>query len=319
MRPNAVYAVSTDGMLQTLYVSNGADAEPPVKFLPPDSNVLGLIVVDNVVYAETSEGCGGRANAIWSLDLTSKQANVFESKTDATETWEWSHAGPAFGPDGTVYWTAGLAVAALEPKSLRPKKPITLANQEFTSSPVVFRFDDRILVAAATRDGAIHLLDGDTMTDISRQSGPVRSDFVPGALASWQDSSGMGWILAPAGNAIVAWKVVNQNGVAALQPGWVSREMVSPVTPIIVNGVVFALSSGEFRTSDKRVTAAERAQRSVAAILYALDAATGKELWNSANTITSFVHSGGLSAGDSQIYLSTYDGNLYAFGFPMEH
>jgi outer membrane protein assembly factor BamB len=53
--------------------------------------------------------------------------------------------------------------------------------------------------------------------------------------------------------------------------------------------------------------------------LYALDASTGKELWNSGDTITSFVHSGGLSAGGSRVYVSDYEGTQYAFGFPIEH
>ena len=119
--------------------------------------------------------------------------------------------------------------------------------------------------------------------------------------------------------AIVAWKVAPQNGAPALQPGWVSRDMVSPLPPLIVNGVIFAVSSGEFRAGDARVTAAQRAQRSSKAILYALDAATGKELWNSGATITSFVHSGGLAAGGTRVYVSGYDGTQYAFGFPIEH
>jgi outer membrane protein assembly factor BamB len=95
--------------------------------------------------------------------------------------------------------------------------------------------------------------------------------------------------------------------------------MVSPLPPAIVNGVVFALSSGEFRSSDPQLTAAQRAQRSSPAILYALDASTGKELWNSGSTITSFVHSGGLAAGGGRVYVGGYDGTQYAFGFPMEH
>src|SRR5262249_5393435 len=114
-------------------------------------------------------------------------------------------------------------------------------------------------------------------------------------------------------------KVVDDNGSPALQPGWVSRDMVSPLPPAIINGVIFALSSGEFRTSDMKITAAQRAQRSSRAILYALDPATGKELWNSGDTITSFVHSGGLAAGGSRVYVSGYDGAQYAFGFPIEH
>jgi outer membrane protein assembly factor BamB len=94
--------------------------------------------------------------------------------------------------------------------------------------------------------------------------------------------------------------------------------MVSPLPPIVVNGVVFAVSSGSFRTTDRSISAAERAQRSSRAILYALDGATGKVLWESGDTITSFAV-GGLSGGSGAVYLSTNDGTLYAFGFPMEH
>jgi outer membrane protein assembly factor BamB len=79
---------------------------------------------------------------------------------------------------------------------------------------------------------------------------------------------------------------------------------MSPLTPLVVNGVVFAASGG---------------QRSTPAVLYALDGASGKELWNSGRTVTSFVHGGGVSGGGSQVYLGTHDGTLYAFGFPIEH
>ena len=95
--------------------------------------------------------------------------------------------------------------------------------------------------------------------------------------------------------------------------------MTAPLTPIVVNGVVFGGSSGEFRTGDKTVTAAQRAQRSTRAVIYALDGATGKELWNSEKNILSFAHNGALSAGGSQVYLGTYDGSLYVFGYPIEH
>ena len=46
--------------------------------------------------------------------------------------------------------------------------------------------------------------------------------------------------------------------------------------------------------------------------------ATGKELWTSGKTITSFARAG-LSAGGGQVYLVTYDNTLYAFGIPLEH
>jgi outer membrane protein assembly factor BamB len=119
--------------------------------------------------------------------------------------------------------------------------------------------------------------------------------------------------------SIVAWNVVDKNGAPAFEPGWVSRDLISPLPPIVVNGVVFAASSGEFRTSDASMPATERAGKSKPAVLYALDGRSGKELWNSGDTITSFVHSGGLAAGGTRVYVSTYDGVQYAFGFPIEH
>jgi hypothetical protein len=231
-------------------------------------------------------------------------------------------------------------VAALKPKTLELIGSYTAA-QALTSIPVVIDYNDRDLLAVAARDG-LHLLDGSKLGGADQRT-PLHktpaygagSDFVPGALAAWRDSSGVNWVLAPAGpltsaakfpltngnvtnGAIVAWKVVERNGAPSLEPAWTSRDMVSPLPPIVVNGVVFAVASGEFRTSDRAMSAAQRAQRSSRAILYALDGATGQVLWDSGDTITSFAR-GGLSAGGSTVYVGTHDGTLYAFGFPIEH
>jgi len=55
------------------------------------------------------------------------------------------------------------------------------------------------------------------------------------------------------------------------------------------------------------------------AVLYALNGTTGKDLWSSGKTIAGALRGGGISIGNSQVYLGTVDGTLYAFGFPMEH
>src|SRR5262249_10226530 len=119
--------------------------------------------------------------------------------------------------------------------------------------------------------------------------------------------------------SVAAWRLADQGGAISLEPAWLSRDLTSPLTPMIISGVVFAVSSGEFRTDESSLSAAQRTQRSVPAVLYALDSSTGRVLWDSGKTITSFVHSGGLSGGASQLYLETYDGTIYAFGFPIEH
>jgi hypothetical protein len=81
---------------------------------------------------------------------------------------------------------------------------------------------------------------------------------------------------------------------------------------------VFAVGSGEYHSSDASLTAAQRAQRSKPAVLYAMDGTTGKELWNSGSTLTSYVHSGGLSSLFGTIYLTTSDNTLWAFGLPQD-
>lgn len=341
--PFLVYALSGDGMLHALHLSNGEAYEPPIKFLPPNANANGLIVVDNVAYVVTEGNCGGAANGVWALDLSSKQVSTWKANVAGM-------AGPAFGGDGTLYVaTEGggespNSLVALEPGTLKVKGWYSAGKQEFSSSPVIFEYKGRTLIAATTKDGRVHLLDtadlggADHRTALSITTAALKTaDFTPGALASWQDRGGTRWILAPAvgaqaaglgfaaGNgagakgAVVAWKIVEQNGAPALQPAWVSRELVAPLVPTIINGVVFVTSSGEFRTSDGGLTAAQRAQRSAPAVLYALDGLTGRELWSSGTTITSFARGGALSGGVGQIYLTTYDGTIYAFGLPMEH
>jgi outer membrane protein assembly factor BamB len=242
-------------------------------------------------------------------------------------------AGPVVGSDGTIYIaTDGTtsspyanSVVALDPKTLKVRDYFTQAQADFTASPLVFQYRAKDLIAAAAKDGRLYILNstslGGTDHHTPLSSTPLASssiDVAPSALASWQDAEGTRWILVPTNNAIAAFKVVEQNGVPTLQQGWVSRDMVSPMPPIVINGVVFALSSGEYRAAGTQMSAVQRAQRSKPAILYAFDGITGKELWTSGTTITSFVHSGGLSGGAGQVYVGTFDNTFYAFGFAIE-
>jgi outer membrane protein assembly factor BamB len=95
--------------------------------------------------------------------------------------------------------------------------------------------------------------------------------------------------------------------------------MVSPLPPLVINGVVFAASSGEYHpASGVAMAASERAQKSVPAVMYALDEASGKQLWSSGKTITSFVAGTPVWASVGQAYIATYDNTVYAFGFAME-
>jgi hypothetical protein len=321
--PRVQYAhfITGDGKFHSLYVSNGDEPKPGVDFLPAGANAQGLIVFERVAYVTTVNGCGGVDNGVWALDLETNQVNHWKTSGVA------GTVGLALGPDGTMYVSGTDELTALELKTLAVKGSFKPAGLQFTSSPVVFEFKGKDLLAVTTNDGALHVIDTANLSKPAASS-PVFSskDFATGALASWQDMSGVRWILAPGGayganknGGVTAWKVVERGGGIALEPGWTSRDMVSPVTPIIVNGVVFALATGEFRTNDASVTAAQRVQKSSRAVLYALDATNGKDMWNSGTTMTTFVDTGRLAAGGSRVYVGTHDGTQYAFGFPIEH
>jgi outer membrane protein assembly factor BamB len=54
------------------------------------------------------------------------------------------------------------------------------------------------------------------------------------------------------------------------------------------------------------------------AVLCALDAPTGKQIYSSKELIDSWNHYGGLALSGGRLYVSTYDGRVYAFGLGSE-
>ena len=337
-----LYVMGSDGLLRTLRVTDGAAIAPPLAFIPPNARPSNLIWTDGMVYATTSGGCGGAPNAVWALDAVAEQPKAIKWETGGPEVA--GRSGPAFAADGTVYvalrgsahpsyaaghkpdMTFASSVVALDRLTLAVKDWFTAEGADFVASPTVLRHKGRDLVAVTGNDGTLYLLDGaklggaDHQTPMHRAtpSGPGR---VGAGLASWDDGTTR-WVLAPfdgqPAGGVVAYKVVDRGDGFALEEAWRSRALVSPLAPIVVNGVIFAASSGEFTTEDPTVDAAARAKKSSPAVLYALDAATGRELWSSGTTIASFARVG-LSGGGGQVYVVTHDNTLYAFGIPLEH
>jgi outer membrane protein assembly factor BamB len=328
--PITMQVVGADGMVHTMYVSNGVESEPPIEFLPPGSAARGFIVIKNTAYAAVN-GCGG-SGGVRALDLTSKQLVKWDSNQEIAGA-----EGPAFAPDGTLFvTTAGGEMVALDGKTLEPKGKYT-ADQPFITSPSVFEFRQRVLAVAATKDGSIHVVDTRSLGGEDGKAALAKTPaltgkagMVPGGLATYQDLGGRRWILAPVSGpfeagtnftasngavtkgAIAAWQLSDANGTLSLLPGWISRDLASPSIPMIVNGVVFAVSNADPEPSSKG------SRRSSPAVIYALDGAAGKELWNSGKAISASAHHGRLSAGNSQLYLGTDDGNFYAFGSWIE-
>lgn len=333
-----VFAISTGGMVHVMNPQVGTDQMPPVKFLPGPANVTGSILVDTTLYAATTGSCPGVANGVWAIDLASDAKTV--TSYDAKGAAVVGTAGPTFGTDGTIYIATGggsspvaNSIVSLASPALTQKDSFTVDGSPFTSNPIVFQYKGKDLIVAANKDGRLYVLDSaslggaDHKTPLSRSPQVASASQDAAGVTSWQDAAGTRWVALTLGSpanadtkfamangavtkgAIAAFTLVDQNDVPALQPQWVSRDLATPVTPVAVNGVVFALASGE---------ATARGQKPTPAVLYALDAATGKELWMSGTTITASARGVGPSAGDSQVYVVTADGTLYVFGMPME-
>jgi outer membrane protein assembly factor BamB len=130
----------------------------------------------------------------------------------------------------------------------------------------------------------------------------------------------------PERGGVAALRLEEKAGKWQLTPAWLSKDLGTGEEALESNGVLFTYSSGE----DVRVTREDRAWNekppvvtgssslriadSTHATLYALDAATGAELWSSGDQITSWNHFSGISAANGRAYLPTFDGYLYCFG-----
>jgi outer membrane protein assembly factor BamB len=221
-------------------------------------------------------------------------------------------------------------------------------------TPAIFDYQGRELLATSSKECRVFLLDAKSLGGADHRTPLFRSPLmcneevnfaaagVWGSMASWQDASGTRWVLSPfwgpvhpefhvpvsygpvAHGAIVAFKVEEKDGKVVLTPAWISRDMDQAEPPVIANGVVFAYGSGEDNvqaTAEMGLaanTSAIRVKGSTHAILYALDAQTGKELWSSKEEMTTFAHFTGLSVANGRVYLGTYDSTLYSFGLPQK-
>jgi hypothetical protein len=370
-RPSGVvYVIARDGRLRVLGLASGKDLQRPAQFLPRGARWTAPVAVDTTLYAATTSACGGTPDAVWAIDLDSESKPVVSWKTNG---------GPVVGPvavtsTGMLLAAVGAgaitadgkanAIVALDPKTLEVKDWFTRPDADFATGPSIFRHGDREVVAAATRDGRVIVLDAASLggadhatplassTPTAGAGGSVRRD----AIALWQQGAGVvtsagsaasaaaapttaaatpaattasgdptTWILVPVDGpvaaqvprtsaaasrgAIVALAVRDSAGALSIEPAWTAASLNAPATPLVVNGVVFALGAG---------SPGKGAVAGTGATLHAYDGATGRRLWTSGRAMTAPASPGSLWSGLGQVYVGTEDGTLHAFGFDDE-
>jgi len=338
-RPSGVaYVISSDGILHVMGLASGKDIQRPAPFLPANSRWSSPVAVDTSLYAATSHGCGGAPSAVWAIDLDSDAKPVTSWKTNGGDIV----GAVALGSDGTLFVAIGPGkatpsegnagkvngIVALDPKTLQLKDWFSRPDAEFVTGPTIARHGNKDIVAAATKDGRVLLLDAGALGGTNHDtplhaSKPLGATMSADALAAWQQAGPVTWLLLPvAGKAaagvpatngpitaggVLALKLADANGALSLEPAWMSHDLAAPSTPLIINGVVFVLEGSGSAAGQTR-----------AAVLHAYDGATGKRLWNSGKAMTTPASPGSLWTGLGQIYVGARDGTLHAFGFNDE-
>jgi outer membrane protein assembly factor BamB len=229
-------------------------------------------------------------------------------------------------------------------------------------SPDVFPFQNRTLVAVAGKEGFLYLLDASNLgggppnhstplykspqlgNDAAEGKNPGEGAW--GAITTYETAAGKRFLyvpmwgppsksappfpsnggVAPHGS-IMAFQVVAAGDKVSLLPQWSSPDMIVPDPPVVANGVLFAIQTGEQtiqsptglpRTQDQinhnPLSAKYRSTPVNNLILYAFDAETGKQLYSSDKIITDWVHFSEPVVALGKVFVVTHDAHVYAFG-----
>ena len=409
-----IYFLPTDGKLRGVSLSNGEDKFPATSIVPPYSRNFSLNLVDGIIYTSTGRGCGNATSEVVGIDVANPDhaiSHFYLSPGKASGVW--GRGGIVRTPFGMLAQTAdgaydpasgrfGSSIVGLT-KQVRLIDSYTPTNQEEldardlelgSSSPVVFPFGNRTLVATAGKESRIYLLDAKNLGGADHRTPLYRSErWANDALAfgyngmwsvmsTYIDAQGKRWLLVPmygppskntvglfkkshgevVNGGLMAFIVESREDKPYLVPQWISGDLDLPGVAVIANGVIFTMANGdrgstlipggrqgrrpggpprtiplaEVNPSDpgSERDAAWRASQlrpfeeggqkpgqrysggreTTRAVLYALDPATGDELYTSGDAMDSWNHYGGMALSGGNIYVSSYDDRVFAFG-----
>ncbi len=251
------------------------------------------------------------------------------------------------------------SIIALTPRDLKVKDYFIISHNSIKKrnteapgiTPVVFSFPGKDVLIAGGRNGRLYLLDSRSLgganhrtplfasAAFAQTSKNYNGNGFRGVFSTWMDvDTGTRRFYAPVFGAprssaglktddhtttdgfIVALELGGTSERPMLAPLWISRHMLSPAPPIIANGMVFVLSTGEFpriaKKDGKSYSIPEREQLAKPARLYVLDALTGKDLYSSGNAGASASLPSGLALANGRAYFTARDNAVYCFGIP---
>jgi len=233
-----------------------------------------------------------------------------------------------------------------------------------SASPQVFTFQDRTLVATSSKEGVVYLLDANDLgggtPDHSMpvyKSPQLGNDAALGtepgqgvwsALTTYRTPDGKQFLYVPMwgppskyapafkysygaapNGSIMAFQVIADGGKISLDPQWISPNLTVPDAPVVANGVVYAIQTGEQTLQRPIVPPGQprpvmdlsspilskfRSTPVSNLTLYAFDAETGKTLYSSKQIITNWVHFNEPVVALGKVFVVTHDAHVMAFG-----
>lgn len=205
------------------------------------------------------------------------------------------------------------------------------------------------LLAAASLGGSSHSQALYTSPVLANENRDFEEKGMWGSPAVWTGVNGATWLYVPVWGplaktasafpvthgdtphgSLLAFRVVaSADGLVSLRPAWISPDMNLPDAPVIANGIVFALATGEnprqvhaektqFKSMEEwkqnLLTTAQRSAGTEHARLLALDAKTGKLLFQSGDAMKTWVHFSGLAVTGGRVFAVDHQSRLYCFG-----
>jgi outer membrane protein assembly factor BamB len=231
-----------------------------------------------------------------------------------------------------------------------------------SASADVFTFQNRTLIAVAGKEGFLYLLDAADLgggrpnhatplykspqlgNDAAEGRNP--GEGVWGSITSYQTPDGKRFVYVPmwgppsknapsfkssggpaTHGSIMAFQVVAEGGKVSLIPQWTSPDMIVPDPPVVANGVLYAIQTGEqtiqspadvHGTQDEinhnPLSAKYRSTPVNHLTLFAFDAETGKQIYSSNKSITDWVHFSEPVVALGKVFVVSHDAHVYAFG-----
>lgn len=303
-----LYFLPTDGKLRGIDLADGSERFPATDFVPPYSRNFSLNLVNGHIATGTARGCANAISQIAFIDVNSPEHTVNRFFTSPGKgSGPWGRGGIVATPFGWVTQTAdgafdpaagrwGNTVLSFSPQgvltdSFTPPNEPEINARDFdlgSSSPVVFSYGNRTLVATAGKEGVIYLLDAKNLGGANHRTALYTSprwsndaqefgyNGMWSVMSTYVDSKGTRWLLAPfygppakdtvgqfprvhgtpVNGELMAFTVEGPADHPTLKPQWMSDDLDLPGVAVVSNDVILILANG-----DRGATLVQRPRR----------------------------------------------------------